>query len=96
MATNPPPATPDPHAQPGSGFARGAVRTSALGDRGSRGKPFFLTSEFLALVATAAALLIAAAVADNFEAPHVWTLVALLSFGYILSRGLAKHEHRDN
>ena len=95
MSTNPPPAsTPDPH-QPTSGFAQGSVRTTALGGRGSRSKPFFLTSEFLTLVATAAALLIAAAVADDFDAPHVWTLVAVLSFGYILSRGLAKRGGRD-
>ncbi len=97
MATNPhPPAGSDPQAQPGGGFAQGSVRTGALGPRGSRGKPFFLTSEFLTLVVTSLVLLVAAAVADDFDAPHVWTLVAVLAFGYIVSRGLAKHEHRNS
>ena len=57
---------------------------------GGRGKPFFLTSEFLVLTATIAALLIAAAVADNFDAPLAWTLVTVAVAAYILSRGLAK------
>ena len=58
--------------------------------RGPRGKPFFLTSEFLVLVAASTAVLIAAAEAKNFEAPHAWTLVAALAAVFILSRGIAK------
>jgi Na+/H+ antiporter NhaC len=40
---------------------------------------------------------VAAAVADNFEAPRAWTLVAIVVGAYIVSRGLAKSgtEHRD-
>lgn len=99
MATNPPPPgghdPHGPHAQSPGGFAQGSVRTGALQGRDDRGhKPFFLTSEFLTLVVTAVALLIAAAVADNFEAPHVWTLITVLAFAYIVSRGLAKRESR--
>jgi hypothetical protein len=60
-------------------------------------KPSFLTTEFYAFVASVAAVLIAAAQADNFEAPRAWTLVAALAVGYMVSRGLAKagSAHRD-
>ncbi|HKY12761.1 MAG TPA: hypothetical protein VJL85_05425 [Gaiellaceae bacterium] len=53
-------------------------------------KPSFLTTEFYAMIATGAAVLIAAAQADNFDAPRAWTLVAALAIGYMVSRGLAK------
>ncbi len=38
-------------------------------------------------------MLIAAAVAENFGSGAAWTLVSVLAAAYILSRGLAKHEH---
>ena len=45
-------------------------------------------------------MLIAAAQADNFDAPRAWTLVAAVAIGYRVSRGLAKsgsgHRDRDN
>ena len=49
-----------------------------------------VASELLVFAATVLALLIAAAVADNFEAPVAWSLVAILAFAYIISRGLVK------
>jgi hypothetical protein len=60
-------------------------------------KPFFLTSEFWAAVAAVIAIVVAAAAADNFDAPRAWTLVAVVVAAYIVSRGLAKSgtEHRD-
>ena len=62
-------------------------------------KPFFLTSEFWAAIAAVTAFVVAAAVADNFDAPRAWTLVAVVAAAYILSRGLAKsgteHQHDD-
>ena len=60
-------------------------------------KPAFLTTEFYAMVGAIAAILIAAAQADNFDAPLAWTLVAAVATGYMLSRGLAKSgsAHRD-
>jgi len=58
--------------------------------RQRRPKPFFATSEFLTLVAAIAAIAIAAAVADNFEAPRAWLLIAILCGAYIVSRGLSK------
>ncbi len=53
-------------------------------------KPFFMTSEFLAFVIGAAAILIAAAVADNFDAPRAWLYASIIAAAYIVSRGIAK------
>ena len=49
------------------------------------------------MVVVIGALLVAAAQADNFDAPRAWTLVAAVPIGYIVSRGLAKtgSAHRD-
>jgi hypothetical protein len=58
-------------------------------------KPFFLTSEFLAFVLAAGGVLIAAWVADNFEAPRAWLIAAIVASAYIVSRGLAKAGTRD-
>jgi hypothetical protein len=60
-------------------------------------KASFLTTEFWAMVGVIAAILIAAAQADNFDAPRAWTLVAAVAIGYMISRGLAKSgsDHRD-
>jgi hypothetical protein len=60
-----------------------------------RAKPFFLTSEFLTLLAAIAAIAIAAAVADNFDAPRAWTLITIVSAAYIVSRGLSKINRGD-
>jgi hypothetical protein len=63
-------------------------------------KPSFLTTEFYAMIGAIAAILIAAAQADNFDAPRAWTLVAAVAIGYMVSRGLAKsgsdHRHSDD
>jgi hypothetical protein len=53
-------------------------------------KPSFMTTEMYAFVASVAAILVAAAQADNFDAPRAWTLVAAVTIGYMVSRGLAK------
>src|SRR5215212_3113595 len=60
-------------------------------------KPSFLTTEFYAMLGVIAAILVAAAQADNFDAPLAWTLVAAVAIGYMVSRGLAKSgsDHRD-
>jgi hypothetical protein len=60
-------------------------------------KPSFLTTEFYAMIGSIAAILVAAAQADNFDAPLAWTLVAAVAIGYMVSRGLAKSgsAHRD-
>jgi Na+/H+ antiporter NhaD/arsenite permease-like protein len=58
------------------------------GSTGRRGLP--VPSEAIALAATVLAILIAAAVADNFESPLAWGFVTFLVALYILSRGLVK------
>jgi hypothetical protein len=60
-------------------------------------KPSFLTTEFYAMIGVIAAILVAAAQADNLDAPRAWTLVAAVAIGYMVSRGLAKagSSHRD-
>ena len=56
-----------------------------------------LTTEFWAMVVVIVATLIAAAVADNFDAPRAWVIVGFDAAAYIVSRGLAKagNPHRD-
>jgi hypothetical protein len=60
-------------------------------------KPFFLTSEFIVWLITVIAVLIAAAVtkrgtggADVLDAGLAWTLVTVIGFAYIISRGISK------
>ena len=56
-----------------------------------------LTTEFWAMTGVIIATLIAAAVADNFDAPRAWVIVGIVAAAYIVSRGLAKagSAHRD-
>jgi hypothetical protein len=42
------------------------------------------------MVGVIVATLIAAAVADNFDAPRAWTIVGFVAAAYIVSRGRAK------
>ena len=53
-------------------------------------KHSLMTTEFWAMVAVNAAILIASAVSDSLGDVRAWTLVAAVSIGYMLSRGLAK------
>ena len=57
-------------------------------------KPSFKTTELLTMLGIVAAILIAAASADNFDAPRAWTLVAVVASAYMISRGLAKSGSR--
>ena len=86
-------ATPDTTVGNRSGSARTAAGRVARDET----KPSFMTTEFYAMVAAIAAILVAAAQADNFDAPRAWTLVAAVAIGYMVSRGLAKSgsAHRD-
>jgi len=56
-----------------------------------------LTGEFWATVVVIVAVLIAAAVADNFDGPRAWWIVGVVASAYVVSRGLAKIgvPHRD-
>ena len=53
-------------------------------------KVSFITTEFWAMAAVNAAILIAAAVSDSLGDVRAWTLVAAVTIGYMVSRGLAK------
>jgi hypothetical protein len=57
-------------------------------------KPSFKTSELMTMLGVVAAILIAAASADNFDAPRAWTLVAVVASAYMIARGLAKSGSR--
>jgi hypothetical protein len=57
---------------------------------GDETKQAFKTTEFFAMVAVNAAILIAAWVSDSLDDVRAWTLVAAVAIGYIVSRGLAK------
>lgn len=57
-------------------------------------KPSWKTTELLTMLGIVAAILIAAASADNFDAPRAWTLVAVVASAYMVSRGLAKSGSR--
>ena len=53
-------------------------------------KASFKTTEFWAMGALIAAILVAAWVSDSLNDVRAWTLVAAVGIGYMLSRGLAK------
>ncbi|HET6696561.1 MAG TPA: hypothetical protein VFG85_08645 [Gaiellaceae bacterium] len=61
---------------------------------GDETKSAFKTTEFFAMVGVNAAILIAAWVSDSLGDVRAWTLVAAVSIGYIISRGLAKSGSR--
>lgn len=71
------------------GFQAEAMAERATG-RHDETKWAPLTTEFWAMVGVIAATLIAAAVADNFDAPRAWLIVGIVATGYIVSRGIAK------
>src|SRR4051794_13849673 len=61
-------------------------------------KSSYKTTELIAYVVTVIAVLIASALEDNntgFDAQHAWFYVALLTIGYMISRGLAKSGSRE-
>ena len=58
-------------------------------------KASFKTTELIAYVAAVIGVLSAAQISDDFGAQDAWFYVALLTIGYIISRGLAKSGSRD-
>jgi len=67
---------------------------AAVGGRHKGGLP--VPVEALVFVALTLAVLIAAAVADNFDSPIAWGYVTLLGLAFIISRGLVKRGHADD
>lgn len=60
-------------------------------------KASYKTTELIAYVVIAIAVLIASAVTDNsdFGPQEAWFYITLLTIGYMVSRGLAKSGSRD-
>jgi hypothetical protein len=58
--------------------------------------PFWQRTEFWVMALTSLAVAIAAAIEDGFPAQDAWTLITALAVAYILSRGFAKREPRDD
>jgi hypothetical protein len=61
----------------------------------SETKPFFLTSEFLIFVLFLMGLGISALTDDDIDAQTFWTLATVATFGYMVSRGIAKAGSRS-
>jgi hypothetical protein len=103
MAVNPSgpgaPGTPPPP-PPGSGAGGYGQASGGPGPlppgAGRPGNPLggVISSEFAVLIVTAIGVAIAGLAADDIEPITVWILITVLSFGFIVSRGLAKYEHR--
>jgi hypothetical protein len=53
------------------------------------------TSELMAFVVAVVGVLVASQISDEFGAQDAWFYVALLTIGYMVSRGLAKSGSRD-
>jgi hypothetical protein len=67
------------------------ARASALDEtKPDETKLSLKTTEFWAMAAAIAAILIAAAVSDSLGDVRAWTLVTVVVVGYMISRGLAK------
>ena len=58
-------------------------------------KASFKTTELIAYAAAVVGVLAAAQISDDFGAKDAWFYVALLTIGYMISRGLAKSGSRD-
>jgi hypothetical protein len=69
---------------------RASVSLQESGRTSDETKNALKTTEFCAMVAVNAAILIAAWVSDSLNDVRAWTLVAAVATGYIISRGLAK------
>ena len=85
--------------QPSPGAGERAAQVAHRIDRHIRTpetKPFYKASEFMVWLLVTIGLLIAGAVVDNgdhgdvLRANTVWILITILSFAYIISRGISK------
>lgn len=90
MAATPPTTPIGTTRQTGAPTADRAARFRRDFEMSGPSKPGFLTSEFILAIAASLCILAAAAASDNFQADEAWPLIAYLSIGYMISRGLAK------
>jgi hypothetical protein len=72
----------------------GSTNTRVVARVWEETKPSFKTTELIVLVATVAGVLVASTMDDSLNTLWAWILVASLSIGYMLSRGLAKSGSR--
>jgi hypothetical protein len=93
--------------QQGPGFGERASDVASTVGRKMRTpetKPFYVTSEFLVWAFCVIGVLIAGAVVDSgdngdvLRANTVWLLIVVISFGYVISRGISKAgtKYRDH
>jgi hypothetical protein len=68
----------------------GTTQTRVVTQVGEETKPSFKTTEFAVLILTVAGVMIAARLDDGLDGLWAAILIAALSIGYMLSRGLAK------
>lgn len=89
-----------PEAPAGTGTAPvGTGRHAGADRRTDETKAAFKTTEFIAYLAILAGVFIAGLAikggdTDEFQANFVWLLAVILTFGYMLSRGIAKSGSR--
>jgi hypothetical protein len=83
-----------------TGAGRGVGRTAHR--HTTETKASFKTSEFAAYIAVVLGVLIAGVVVsgegsdpDGFSADQVWLYITILTFGYMVSRGIAKAGSRE-
>ena len=70
-------------------------RTSVPRVRSTETRKSFRTTEFFAFVVVSALTLLAAYTQDGFDIDQAWTLVAVVTSFYMLSRGIAKAGSRE-
>ena len=88
---------------PAAGLGDGAGRIRRTAERlTTETKSFFKTSEFWTYILMVVLILIAGNAvegneggSDYFAADKVWLYITILTFGYLLSRGIAKSGVRD-
>jgi hypothetical protein len=94
------PTRPMPSRQPAGGtHSTGEHPVGVMAQHGRPGVyiyPFWQRTEFWVMALTSIAILIATAIEDGFPAQAGWTLITVLGAAYILSRGFAKREPRDD
>ena len=83
-----------PH-EPATTVARSPARRLA-----TETKAAFKTTEFFSFIGAVVAVLVAAALVDEtdrggFGAAQAWLYVTILTFGYMISRGIAKSGSRE-
>jgi len=80
----------------------GSTQTAVRGRLSTETKASFKTTEFFAMIATIAGILIAAAIIgaseghpDKFIGSQAWLYVAIVASAYMIGRGLAKSGSRE-